>query len=107
MLGLLRWLLTLPVGPGLAGKKLLVHRPSMKRLGRCRRLLGSHQGRGQLLNLAVFHFKLALQRVNRGLQNSNQIGLLSLLQRRSIGALRMRIRMRSNGAVILQKVLFY
>nr|WP_325219288.1 hypothetical protein [uncultured Oscillibacter sp.] len=37
-------LLALLIGPCLAGKKLLVHRPSMERLGRCRRLLGGNQG---------------------------------------------------------------
>ena len=98
----------------LASKKLLLDRSCMERLGRCRCLLGGGQrisepgnSLGLLLDLPVFYFKLPLQRVDGGLQNCYHSGLLRLLRHRSNGALRMRIRMRSIGAAISQKVLFY
>lgn len=61
-----RFCLTLRlIGSGLAGKKLLMHRPSMESLGRCRSLLCRHQRRAdlrqpcvQFLDLLVLYSKL-------------------------------------------------
>ena len=70
----LLWRLVLLIRSGLPGKKLLLDRPRVKSLGRCRRLLGSGQrisepsnGLSLLLDLPVFHFKLPLQCVDGGL----------------------------------------
>ena len=61
-----RFCLTLRlIGSGLAGKKLLMHCPSMESLGRCRSLLCRHQRRAdlrqpcvQFLDLLVLYSKL-------------------------------------------------
>lgn len=97
-----------------AGGKLLLYRSGVKCLGGLRRLLGRHQCRAdfrqpcvQSLDLLVLYRKLPLQRIDCGLQYCYHTRIFRLLQYCSIGALRMRIRMRSNGALLLQKVLFY
>lgn len=52
---------------GLSGEELLLDRPRMESLSRCRRLLGGNQSLRQLFDLPIFHFKLPLQRVDGGL----------------------------------------
>ena len=97
-----------------ARSKLLLYRSGVECLGSLCRLLRRHQCRTdfcqpciQFLDLLVLYRKLPLQRIDCGLQYCYHTRIFRLLQYRSIGALRMRIRMRSNGALLLQKVLFY